>query len=241
MKKNKPLTSILFLSYDLTQTMRNVTQASLSSIIKYTDEEDYELIWMDVLEKGYERLGFNGYYMDEVFEINKRDDRKKIELRTENEPDPGQYVCWNRLADMAKGEYLCFFQNDVFVNEGWLPKLRYYLDNDMCDAIFPDQEPRKRDFVKESYTYLPDTKDAQNGARNAGILYVKKDVFYKIGKWNEKMRIHNGEQDIYGRLPRFITTTQTMIIHVEHGSGYEKSKLYPQKYDMDCRITQGLV
>jgi len=238
--KHDPLTSILFLSYDLSLTMRNVTQLSLSSIIKYTDEEDYELIWLDVLEKGYERLGFNGYYMDEIFEINKRDDRKKIVLKTENEPDPGQYACWNRLADMAHGKYLCFFQNDVFVTEGWLPKLRWYLDNDKCDAIFPDQKPKKRDYVKKSYTYAPESKEARDGGQDAGMLFIKKDVFYSIGKWNENMRIHNGEKDIYARIKRQLVTNQTMILHVEHGSGYEKSALYPEKYNEDCRITQGL-
>ena len=240
MNKNKPLTSILFLSYDLTQTMRNVTQTSLSSIIKYTDEEDYELIWVDVLEKGYERLGFNGYYMDEVFEINKRPDRRKIIHDVQILPDPGQYACWNKLADLALGDYLCFFQNDVFVTEGWLPKLRYYLDNNLCDAIFPGQQPKKRDYVKKSYTYNPDSKEAQDGAKDAGMLYIRRDIFDKIGRWNEKMRIHNGEADIYRRIPRMITTNQTMIMHIEHGSGYEKSKLYPEKYNEDCRITQGL-
>src|SRR3990167_1018491 len=160
MIKNKPLTSILFLSYDLTQTMRNVTMTSLSSIVKYTDEQDYELIWLDVIEKGYGNLGLNGYYIDEVFEINKRDDRKRIVHLIENNPDPGQYACWNKLADMATGEYLCFYQNDVFVQEGWLRKLRYYLDRDMCDAIFPDQQPKKREYIKNSYTYNPDSTEA---------------------------------------------------------------------------------
>src|SRR3990167_3868636 len=106
--KNKPLTSILFLSYDLTQTMRNVTMTSLSSIIKYTDEEDYELIWLDVIEKGYGHLGLNMYYIDKIFEINKREDRVRVvDVLSDQNPDPGQYACWNKLAYMAKGEYLC--------------------------------------------------------------------------------------------------------------------------------------
>jgi len=235
--KHDPLTSILFLSYDLTQTMRNVTMTSISSIIKYTDEEDYEFIWYDIIEKGYGNLGLNMYYVDEVFEINKREDRKRIIHYVEQEPDPGQYVCWNRLADMAKGKYLCFFQNDVFVQEGWLPKLRYYLDKDMCDAVFPDQQPKNRDYVKKSYTYAPDSKEAQCGGRDAGMLYIKKDSFYEIGKWNEKKRIHNGEADIYSRIQRQITTNQTMLLHIEHGSGYDKRNLMTEKYNNDCLIS----
>ena len=237
MIKNKPLTSILFLSYDLTQTMRNVTMTSLSSIIKYTDEEDYELIWLDVIEKGYGNLGLNGYYIDEVFEINKRDDRKRIIHLVENNPDPGQYACWNRLADMAKGEYLCFYQNDVFVQEGWLPKLRYYLDNDMCDAVFPDQQPKKRYYVKDSYKYEPNDVKALQGGRDAGMLYIKKDIFYSIGKWNEKKKIHSGEADIYNRIPRQLITNQTMLLHIEHGSGYDKRDLMNEKYTNDCLVS----
>jgi hypothetical protein len=111
----------------------------------------------------------------------------------------------------------------------------------MCDAVFPDQQPKKREYAKKTYTYDPNSKEAVTEVgRDAGMLYIKKDYFYKIGKWNEKMRIHNGEQDIYNRIPRQITTNQTMIMHVEHGSGYEKSALYPEKYNEDCRITQGL-
>src|SRR3990167_7032690 len=206
--KNTPLTSILFLSYDLTQTMRNVTMTSLSSIIKYTDEEDYELIWLDVLEEEYGHLGLNMHYIDEVFEFGKRDDRKRIILPVNKDSDPGQYACWNKLADMATGDYLCFFQNDVFVQEGWLRKLRYYLDRDMCDAIFPDQQPKKR-------------------------VYIKKDIFHTIGRWNEKKRIHSGEADIYHRIPRQLVTNQTTILHIEHGSGYDKKMIMKEKYDSD--------
>lgn len=237
MIKHSPLTSILFLSYDLTQTMRNVTMTSLSSIIKYTDEEDYELIWLDVIEKGYGHLGLNRYYIDEVFEFDKREDRKRIIHLVENDPDPGQYACWNRLAKLAKGEYLCFFQNDVFVTEGWLPKLRYYLDNNMCDAIFPDQQPKKREYVKQSYTYSPNDIKALDGARDAGMLYIKKDVFENIGRWNESLKIHTGEADIYRRVPRALITNQTMLLHIEHGSGYDKRDLMKDKYENDSKVS----
>lgn len=235
--KNTPLTSILFLSYDLTQTMRNVTMTSLSSIIKYTDEEDYELIWLDVLEEEYGHLGLNMHYIDEVFEFGKRDDRKRIILPVNKDSDPGQYACWNKLADMATGDYLCFFQNDVFVQEGWLRKLRYYLDRDMCDAIFPDQQPKKREYIKNSYTYNPDSTEALQGARDAGMLYIKKDIFHTIGRWNEKKRIHSGEADIYHRIPRQLVTNQTTILHIEHGSGYDKKMIMKEKYDSDCIVS----
>ncbi len=237
MNKNKPLTSILFLSYDLTQTMRNVTMTSLSSIIKYTDEEDYELIWLDVIEKDYGHLGLNKYYTEEIFEFGRREDRKRVIHYVEQTPDPGQYACWNRLADMAKGEYLCFFQNDMFISEGWLPKLRYYLDNNLCDAVFPDQQPKKRSYIKLSYTYDRDSNEAKTGGRDAGMLYIRKDIFKTIGGWNEKKRIHSGEADIYARIPRQITTNQTIVLHIEHGNGYDKRDKLPDKYNTDCQIT----
>ena len=115
-------------------------------------------------------------------------------------------------------------------------KLRYYLDNDMCDAVFPDQQPKKRDYVKQSYTYSLDSAEAKQGGRDAGMLYIKKDVFNVIGRWNENKRIHTGEADIYNRIPRQLITNQTMILHIEHGSAYEKRDLLKEKYDADCSV-----
>jgi GT2 family glycosyltransferase len=176
------------------------------------------------------------YYIDEAFEINHRPDRKRIIQYVKDEPDPGQYACWNKLADMAdkESQYFCFFQNDVFVIEGWLKKLRWYLDNNLCDAVFPDQQPKRRSYVRNSYLHKPWETQSLDGARDAGMLYIKKDVFYNIGKWNEKKKIHSGEADIYARIPKSVITNQTMLMHIEHGNGYDKRDLMKEKYDSDC-------
>lgn len=237
MNKNKPLTSIIFLSYDLSQVMRNITTKALEAIVKYTDEEDYELIWLDVIPKGKGNLWFNHAYNDNVFFMGKREDRQWIKIDCDNEADPGQYTCWNKGAKLAKGEYLCFFQNDVFVHEGWLDNMKYFLDKNLADVVFPDQAPKTREFVKRSYRVSPEDEFTKLGAKDAGMFLITKKAFEKIGDWNEKMKMHYGEADIYKRISdnelRERFTNKTMILHLEHAAGWEKHLLEKEKYDKD--------
>src|SRR3990167_6252887 len=195
---SKMKTSIIFTSYDLTQTLRQITMKSLENIFKYTDE-GYELIWMDTIPK--EKFGqvyLNPYYVDQ-WQFDKREDRRKIEL-TE---DPGQYAVYNLGAKEAKGEYLCFFQNDVFVPEGWLKDLEWYLDNmPEVHAVFPDQGLNFRETVKKSYELKHE--DALMGTRDAGILFIRRSIFDVIGGWNENIKTHFGEKDIYSKIGNFI-------------------------------------
>jgi hypothetical protein len=238
MFKNKPLTSIIFTSYDQTQVMRNITKTSLESICKYTDDEDYELIWVDTVPQGAEGLWFNKAYLDNVFKFGEREDRILIRQYLSEMKDPGQYACYNIGAKKAKGDYFCFFQNDVFVGEDWLTHLKYHLDKKLADAIVPDQSPRDRAFVKESYA----TKYGEDnqGNRDAGLLLMTREIYDKVGGWDEAMRIHYGEKIMYfklGSAGTFILTRKTMILHLEHAGGWEKHSLDKAKYDQDCEVS----
>lgn len=232
-------TSIIFTSYDLTQTMRQITMKSLESIFKYTDDEDYEIIWIDTIPKNASpKLYLNPAYM-EVFGFDKNPNRKRI-IQTE---DPGQYATYNIGAKEAKGEYLCFYQNDVFVPEGWLKDLEWYFENmPEVQAVFPDQWPENREFVKRSYELKHN--ESMMGSRDAGILFIRKSSFEEIGGWNDKVKVHFGEKDIYGKLSNFVVTCKPMIVHLEHAAGWERSIHEWDKYSDDttisAMITQGL-
>lgn len=224
-------TSIIFTSYDLTQTMRQITMKSLENIFKYTDE-GYELIWMDTIPKQtFGQVYLNPYYVEQ-WQFNKRDDRRKIEITD----DPGQYSVYNMGAKEAKGEYLCFFQNDVFVPEGWLTDLEWYLDNMLeVDAVFPDQGLNFRETVKKSYQL--EHKEAMTGTRDAGILFIRRLSFEKIGGWNEGMKTHFGEGDLYGKLSHFIVTQKPMITHLEHAAGWERALHEWDRYSADTTVS----
>lgn len=243
--KNKPLTSIIFLAYDLTQTNRLITQAALQNIIKYTDEEDYELIFIDVIPVGAESLIFNGYYVDEFYKLGKRADRKWIKRYCSQTTDPGQYACYNLGAKEAKGDYLCFFQNDVFVWEGWLKNMKYYLDQKLADVVYPDQQAKSREFVKASYKFPINSKEALQGARDAGMILMTKEGFKKTGGWNEKIKIHYGEKDFFTRISKAglkdIVTCKTMITHLEHAAGWTRVDLEKENYDNDSTISAAII
>lgn len=236
MPHNK-LTSIIFTSYDQTQVGRNITRCALERIFKYTDDGDYEIIWIDTVPVGAEALWWNKHY-EKLFEFNKRDDRKWITHYCKDEVDPGQYARYNEGAKLAKGDYLCFFQNDVFVNEGWLTDLRYYLDNQLADAIVPDQGVRTRQEVKDSYG--KSYEESTIGNRDAGLILMTREVYNKVGGWDESMRIHYGEKMMYlklGTLGSFTITTKTMITHLEHANGWDKRLFEKGKYDEDERLS----
>lgn len=239
------LTSIIFTAYDMTNTMRLITQAALQNIIKYTNEEEYELIFIDTIPIGAESLLFNRYYSDEIFKLNLRPDRKWIKRYVKDEPDPGQYACYNIGAKEATGDYLCFFQNDVFVNEGWLKVLRYYLENDLADVVFPDQQAKERAFVKASYKFKMDSLKSGQGARDAGILMLTKEAFAKLGGWNENIKVHYGERDIYERIGKLglreRLTNKTMITHLEHAAGWTRVDKEKEKYDQDSTVSAGII
>ena len=233
--KMSKLTSIIFTAYDNNQAMRLITQAALQNIIKYTDEEDYELIFVDTIPLNTPASVYiNPHYLNEFLFFNKRKDRKWVKRYCSKIPDPGQYACYNIGAKKAKGDYLCFFQNDVFVWEGWLRNMRWYLENGY-DAVFPDQQYKTREFVKASYDFPFESEDARTGARDAGILYIKREAFDQIGGWNEDIKIHFGERDIYEKINglKWTVTCKTMVTHLEHAAGWTKLELEPQKYNSD--------
>src|SRR5437762_1881004 len=131
------LTSIIMTCKIRNKTEAHMSMTSIDCVGKYTNPDEYELIVTDPSPK--------------PFAI--RDDYQllKIDKHLEPEPDPGYTACMNLGAKEAKGDYLVFLQNDVFVQEGWLPGLRQYLETGKWDVVFPDQTPRNREYVLDSY------------------------------------------------------------------------------------------
>ena len=216
-------TSIIFTAYDSTQLLRQISCLALQSIMKYTDDKDYELIFMDTIPSGCENhLRFDDAY--NCIELNQRPDRRWIQRLEDEEGDPGQYEMYNIGATYASGDLLCFYQNDVFVTEGWLPTLRYYIEKDMADVVFPDQGGRKRQEMLDSYDLTPE--EAIGGERNAGLILMTREAFDKSGGWDGRIKLNYGEKRFYSDLEetgaRLLTTYKTRIMHIASATNWDK-------------------
>ncbi len=211
------LTSIIMTSYNQSLWLSQMTMASIANITRYTEPEEYEFILMSDNEK---------------FLV--RDDHKTLKIdRYEKTQGFGYTKSMNEGAKLAKGEYLVFMQNDVFVYESWLEGLRYYLEHDMAECVFPDQMPRTREFVKEvkNMSY----KDAMKfGSRDAGLFIITREAFERIQGWDEELSLL-AERDFYERLGKAsvkcIDTCKVMISHIMAATNFSRMHENPQEYD----------
>jgi GT2 family glycosyltransferase len=182
----KKSVSIILPLYDLTLHARKMTCCCIDAIKQYTDPKDFELIIVDnrprfkdsVPENDrnwtwnwlYDHLDYIGHCEEKVIE---------------NKVDPGNYIAMNQGAAAAEGDYLVFFESDVYIHRNWLPDLKYYLDNNLCDAIIPDQLNHTYEFREG--TYSKSYEDCfVSGMIDQCMLMMKKDVFNTIGGWDER-------------------------------------------------------
>ena len=175
---------------------------AVANITRYTNTEEYELIIVDCCPKWALRDDLH------VFTV-----KKFMTL----EQDPGYFASMNIGAKEAKGKYLCFIENDVFVQENWLPDLRRYLEGNMADAILPNQMPMTRAEQLQLYEY--DYEEAIGKARREqGLVLIKREAFDKIGGWDIKMPVGYGWRRFYNQLTdnniSLIDTAKVTVTHI---------------------------
>lgn len=160
-------------AYNQTAVSAHMTMAALANIRKYTSDEDYELILIEDIPK-----------------FNIRDDYGVLHI--DNHIILDEYTNYttkmNMAAKVAKGDYLCFIQNDVFVWEGWLDSFHYYFDNKMSECMMPDQLPRTRQYMLDAYAMTLD-EGIGNGHPEDCLYFMTRDAFARIGGWNEDIRV----------------------------------------------------
>ncbi len=202
----KPEVSIILNLYDVTRHLRRFTETCLWAIYQYTDPEDYEIILIDNAPK-FEMNPHFGLPEDFVNQL-----REKWMV---NKEDVGCYPSLNQGAKLAEGKYLCFMENDIIVSEGWLNKMKYYLDKDMTDAIIPDEFPRSREFRKKSYT-APLEDYFVKGPQEQSMMMIKREAFDKIGGWDERFWSWYGHKAFFVKAVKVgvrIDTTLAVPIH----------------------------
>lgn len=212
--KNK--VSIIMTTFIQNPLQAHMTMAAIANITRYTDSKDYELILMSDSEK---------------FPV--RDDYHVLKIDTYSKTFGWGYTkSMNEGAKLAKHDILVFIQNDVFVWEGWLDNMRYYIDKDIAECVFPDQCPRDREFVKKSYE-LSFEEAQKYGSRDAGCVMITKEAFERTGGWNEELSLL-AEKDFYQRLGKanvnLTDTCKVMISHIMAATNLNRLHEKPQEY-----------
>lgn len=214
--KNK-LTSIIMTCFDKNQTMRHVSMLAAADITRYTDPSSYELIIVDT---------------EPIYPF--RDDYHvlKIDRKIEVPKNLGYYESMNIGAKEAKGKYLCFIENDVFVRENWLKNLSWYLKNDYCDAIMPDQIPTTWEGIRK-YKALSFEEAFGKGATEAGLILMTKDAYETIGAWDKTwtgQSPHFGWKRIYQQIGEAgLRMGQTAKVTISHVCGMTENFHNEQK------------
>ena len=199
-----------------------MSMACVSNIRRFTDMEDYELIIIDNVPKFPFRDDYKVLDIDKItFIVNKE--------------DKGYYASLNQGAGLAIGENLCFIQPDVFVHEGWLRNMVYYLDTGY-DVVFPDQFPQRRDYIKRSYE-MSFEEATKWGGREAGCVIMSRKIFDKVTGWDDRLFNEFGEAAMYKRLDkvgaRWTSTCKALVTHITAGTRYTMWDENPEKHIAD--------
>lgn len=213
--------SIILNCYDPSRVQRHQTVACIAAITKFTDQP-YELIVVD---------------NEPIFPIH--DDYGVFNYtHVINKKNRNVYESYNQGAELAKGEYLVFVQNDVYVHERTINKLCEYLRD--YDVAWPQQiEMSREDILKLSS--IPDGVTSKFGGRDAGMLAITKESFEKTGGWDE--RYHNllGEKAFFDRIDdaglSWTSQTNCFITHIKAGNNLRKeTELYNEEMAHDANL-----
>lgn len=210
--------SVIVTAYIQNRFQCHMTMACLAAVAKFTDTNNYELILMSDSEK-----------------YPVRDDYKVLKIDKYIKTEGESYTqAMNHGAKEATGDVLVFLQNDVFVNEGWLEDLLYYIEEKNFDVVFPDQVPRSREYVLETYKRELDDPESMKGGRDAGLMMITRKIFDKVGGWNEDLTLLC-ERDMYERLgeigAEWTDTNKVIITHIMAGTNLWRLDEKPQEYD----------
>lgn len=216
--------SIILNCYDPLKSQRHMSMACVAAIRKFTDG-DYEIIIID---------------NDQTHRF--RDDYGVLAPYTliENKENHTCYESYNQGADIAKGEYLVFVQNDVFCNERTINKLVKYLEK--YDVAFPQQIELAREAVKKLYE-VPDGEETEGGWRDAGMIAITREAFDKSGGWDGRFKNMLGEKAFFQKIDKaglsWTAQTNAIITHIMAGNNLTKEEgLYNDQMKYDAKLIE---
>ncbi len=192
-------TSIVMTAYNNEHLLQaNISSAALGNISKYTDRDDYELIFVD--QKALEQ--------NRTPDLNSKHHCITIDnhLRIDH---IGMSAAMNYGYKQSSPEcpYVCFMHNDVFIWEGWLPIMRKFLEDDPKAIVMPAQGSYSRDNVKTMQS-----EESPKGNDDAGMVMMTKETFKKTGGWDERFKGVYQDAAFRLRFPVSLTCTGKIII-----------------------------
>ncbi len=168
--------SIITVCYNSEKTIKDTIESVLNQTYK-----DYEYLIVDGMSK------------DSTLNIVKSYEKKfKGKLKIISEKDKGLYDAMNKGIKMASGDIIGIINSDdILANEDVFNKIIYTFKNEKCDAVYGDLV-----FLdKETMTIPTRNFVAHKPSHRLGwhpphpTLYIKKDVYNKIGNFNIDYKI----------------------------------------------------
>ena len=110
-------------------------------------------------------------------------------------------------------EYVVLMHNDVFVQEGWLGKMRKHIENGDADVIYPDQIARTRENIEQIYK-----GEFTGGYDEAGMQLMRKSDYLKCGGYDDDFKSVYQDLAFIRRKSaynlRTLATPDTFITHI---------------------------
>lgn len=182
----KPKVSLLLLTLD----RYHMTKYCLNNLLAKTGFPDFELLVMD-----------NGSTDKRTVNLTSQESFPLVKKGSliQNETNIGIAAGFNQLLRKAKGEYICFLSNDIFVYENWLSELIHYnneIDKAGMTTIFCEGD--KGSFSpllnsRDEFTHV--WKPTKNITR--GISLINRMALEDVGAFDEKLGIYGREREQY--------------------------------------------
>lgn len=220
------LTTVIVPAYVQTRLSAHITMACIANIIRFTDPSEYELILIHDIPQFTVRDDYKIFDKNQGFK----------EIILDKYTNYSEKM--NMAAKEAKGDYLAFIQNDCFVWEDWLPRLRYYIENDLADALVPDQTQRDRQFITEAQNMSLE-EGLNKGNRDACMIFISKEGFEKSGGFNNNLQAFV-EADFYDRCAgagvRLCPTNKVVVTHLTLATHYQDMDEFEKRMSNDAAI-----
>jgi len=159
----KPSVSIVMPHLILDEEIFELCKKCISSIKEYSS--DYELIFVD---------NASPLHNDWL--------KENCDVYIKNEKNTGNGPGWNTGARVAKGDYICFCDNDIYVCENWLEDMKKTFQEN-TGVVFPNTKN------KEEERFMP---------KLSGFCWmVPKKIWDEIGEIDEQFEIANFEDTDY--------------------------------------------
>jgi O-antigen biosynthesis protein len=120
---------------------------------------------------------------------------KAIDKYIKNDTNMGVSVAWNQGIGMAEGKYICFMNSDVEVYDDWLDFMIASINSGDCDVIMAT--PMYAYPYGRAKKALEIRKDELSEFCDFSCFLTKKEIFDKVGLFDENIKLGWGEDVIF--------------------------------------------